>query len=342
MRTRFILLGCLVSCVAFAASPLPQGATMRAFGDFTTLDQFDRRLDFLTAMSWEMPRRFGAETDPSGRTLQEYLDEFLLTDAAQKRLTALRAAAAATVGDPSDELAGDVLQPLILAISAEYCRMTALQDYWMRVIIIPPFRSDLQAQVLRLPPEHRPAIQARLDQVDEGSRIPRPSSDLLAEECNLPRAPSREQELQDMEGQLRMTDEYNVVRRELAESITRLITAGTIAPESFARTTPCPPAPAGMTGGAKVSVRRVGAIDDYFPARARDLGISGVVRVRMEYDSTGCVTRAVVLETAASPDLDRAAANFALDMEFTPAAVDGKPVGGGVIQRLNFRFLNEP
>lgn len=343
MRTRLILLGSIVSCAAFAASPIPPGASSLGFGDFTTLGQFDSRMAFLSAAAWELPGMLDAPgPDPAGRTLQEDLDEFLLTEAARKELEGLRAAAAAAVDGPEDELPVDVLQPLALAIGAEYCRLMALSHYWDGLATLPALRSELDVQVARLPQELRSAVLASLDQADERTRAQRPSRSMLVDECDRRGAPSIEEHFQLLEQRMLKIDEYNAVRQELAESLTRLISAGSIAPESFERTTACPPAPANMTGGPRPSVRRRGALGDYYPPRARDLGISGSVRVRLEYDTTGCVTRAVVLETSASADLDGAAARFVLDTEVNPAVVDGKPAAGGLVQKVNFNLADSP
>lgn len=341
MRMRFVLLGSLVSWVALAASPVSVDR-MSGFGDFHTLDEFDARMKFLTSVSWDLARYLGNEPDPAGRTLQEDLDEFLLTDDAQKKLTALRATAAVTVDGPRDKLAEEVLQPLVLAIGAEFCRLTTLQNYWNGVATLPAIYSELDTQVSRLPPSQRSDIQARLDQINERSRMQRPAATLLVDECNRHGATSRAQQIQEQEHPTRLIDEYSVIRQELADRLNNLLAAGSITPESFERTAACRSVPPSVTGGPRASARRVGILEDYYPPRARNMGITGKVRVRMDYDTTGCITRVIVLATSASPDLDQAAIMYALEaIELAPAIVDGIPQAGAVVLPLTFSLLGE-
>lgn len=340
MRMRLILLGSIVSCAAFAASPIPPGVSSLGFGEFTTLGQFDSRMEFLSAAAWELPGMLDAPgPDPAGLTLQDDLDEFLLTDAARKELDGLRAAAAALVDGPEDELPVDVLQPLALAIGAEYCRLIALSLYWDGLVTLPALRSELDEQVTRLPQELRSAVLASLDQADERTRAQRPSRSMLVDECDRRGAPSMEEHFQMLEQRMRMVDEYNSVRQDLATLLSRQIAEGKIPPESFSRTTPCPAPPPDMPLSPKPSVRRQGNLDQFYPPRARALGISGVVQVRMAYDATGCVTTADVLATSASRELDEAAARYSLDVELNPEVVDGEHRAGAVSRRVNFRLV---
>lgn len=75
-----------------------------------------------------------------------------------------------------------------------------------------------------------------------------------------------------------------------------------------------------------------------YPAAERDSGVSGTVRLRAVFTSTGRVT-AILLLNNPSQALSRAAIEAARRIKFKPATVNGKPVSQYIILEYNFSIF---
>jgi TonB family protein len=60
------------------------------------------------------------------------------------------------------------------------------------------------------------------------------------------------------------------------------------------------------------------------------------VRVYVEIDTTGCVTRTTIAQSSGAPELDQAGMLMGLDMQFMPGEVDGKAVAARFVQPMTF------
>ena len=77
-----------------------------------------------------------------------------------------------------------------------------------------------------------------------------------------------------------------------------------------------------------------------FPKEAQINGYSGTSKIFIFITSEGKVQQAGIEESSGHEVLDKAAIEYCYKLEFTPATMDGKPVGSRIVQNFKFNFLD--
>lgn len=85
-------------------------------------------------------------------------------------------------------------------------------------------------------------------------------------------------------------------------------------------------------------VRRPAGLDRYYPRRAREAGVEGVVQLDCLVSAEGALRCAVEAESPANWGFAAAAQRMARDHQMVPAARDGAPVEGRYHMRIPFQL----
>src|SRR5690606_30782307 len=107
--------------------------------------------------------------------------------------------------------------------------------------------------------------------------------------------------------------EYTALRVQLAARVDAAVTARQLAPLTLERETACPEPPELQDGADRnARVRSTPDIGRFYPAQDRFNAVEGIVRVYVEWDAAGCVTRSSVAGSSGSQAMDQAALRAAL------------------------------
>lgn len=339
MRTIMVLvLGIITSAPGLGAEQPAED--FRMFGPETTLADVDLMIDSGKQALWNLPRNLPADSTDR-KQMEEDLAEFVFTDESLQRIDELRAGLPKSLIAGSDRIQPAVLAPLEELLRIESCRMSAVAMNWSGAVDPGGRSQPFEEMLTRLPEARREEFSEQLAQL--GTRVAADRKQLIADvgSCEslapgeVPAFFLREMRIAD--------SRREALRRAIASAIDSAVAASEIRPLEQERLTTCPPANPPTPGMGRAQVRKRGNIHDYYPAGARNAGMEGRVRVRIEIDGSGCVRRAAVVSTSGYLLLDQAAMRMAFDYEFIPAEENGKArERDAFIQPLTFSLRDEP
>jgi TonB family protein len=303
-------------------------------GTVTTLEDVDAAMEALKFALWNPPPALVTLRGAAGESFEQDLAAHILTDPTLKRFGELHAQLAASHGTDS-ALPAAALEPLKQIMLGEACRMTVLRRYWGGLASRDYHDGLVTAIINHLPEGERQGATARLQVLQARVTSSRAGIAPGMQSC----ASGQELVPSDTDD-TSLLDDYNRLRGELAARVDAARNTAGMWPESTKRTTPCPAPPASTTAGNRLQIRKRGDPAAHYPAEARNLGVTGAVRMRLEYDATGCVIAVAVFSSSGVKEIDQAAINLAFETELDVPEIDGKRQGGAVIQPMTFSLLD--
>lgn len=321
----WILLALLPRAAAIAATPAGPAVPHPD----PAVAALDREMESLVNAVWQYSTQ--GDDDQRRRELVADLDRYVMSDETLKELQDLRAGIPAQLGPGEDRIPAATIDPLKRVVQREGCKLEAILSHWTQspsgVI-----RTDMDEALGRLPAARREPLEREIEAIFARLRPTREQMETQVRECaslQLARSTATAERI----GMVVM--DLVPMRGKLAAAVNEAVQAGEIGIIRHARTSPCPAPRPPTPGEARPQLARQGDAN-YYPEVARRLLIEGSIRVRVEIDTGGCVAGVSIVETSASEMLDQAAIRRAMDMEFIPAEVDGKPAEYGALQRMIF------
>lgn len=309
---------------ATAATPTPPLNSRTS----PTLAEVDIVLEELMQYVWRLSQP--EQDDARIRSAANDIARRVLTDATLKEIESLRAKLPETVDPGSGRIPPDAIAPLERILHREYCSISAVLSHWSDEVLW-PVKTDMQGALARLPAVRRGQFEKELADIIAATGSDREQLEVDLKDCaslersDLPmhvkRLDTAARGLQDL-------------RRRLATAVAEGLDTGKVEKVRQLRTSSCPASRPPTPGNSRPQLAKQSTIQ--YPPLARNMGIEGSVRVRVEIDEGGCVIAATVLGTSASEMLDQAAVRRAFEMEWVPAEVDGKAARYAAILPVNF------
>lgn len=272
--------------------------------------------------------------DIAGRTLGQYVDEWVMTRDVQEQLATLKQQAreAEAAGD------GAGLQRKL----AEANRIAQVQIY--RVTVLGNYlvvRDGMRTHTARIdellrkfPQAERSAVQPALDGPAQLLRAGVLGDLQLAE----PPVDYADDSLRRYE-QLGL-DPLNAERVRIAWLLNDSQRARGVVPRGRDRSTPCP-APTGQTSGSdQPQLDRTSLRPLSYPADSQESNYAGKVELEFHVAASGCVTRIDVYHSAGIDELDEAALDWGEAVRYLPAVKDGQPVESTQVVSVTFRLTD--
>lgn len=313
---------------AAAANPTPDQASAGS----AAVEALDAMIDMMKESIWRLPSALGdPPPDASGNTLEGDLAEYLMSDAVLQEIATIRGRMVSAVGEDG-ALTPELSAPLQQILEQENCRALHLTMYWAperhfayhdgmveRLRTLLPADEAIASELAALRGRIGHSRQTMLANIAECAEVQSGTEDSWSRQRDEIRA------------------EYTSLRVELAARVDAAVAAGQIAPLTLEREAACPEAPEIQAGADRnARVRSMPDVGRFYPAQDRFSNIEGIVRVYVEWDATGCVTRSSVTGSSGSQAMDQAALRAALGLEMHPGIVDGKPQADGAVLPLRF------
>jgi hypothetical protein len=319
------------------APPIPVAAQP---GD-VTLEVVDRDISNLRQLPWRMTEAPGkpTEADEAGRRVEDDIADYILTEPALAAIARMRDELAAGTA-PGAVIPAARLLPLQRQMAVEFCRFTVVAAYWTTRKARTYHHDLIEALIGRLAQPQQPEASRALQAIDALPGAPRTQIAPSLKSCDEIRESQvstfmdRPDADRDLE---RLAKEYNALRIKLAAQLDAA-RAGQ-AEHWTKRSTPCP-APGTGSSGKRLQIRSRPDVRDYYPVEALPYRVAGEARIRLAYDTTGCVVMARVLSSTGSDVLDAAGLKFTFAIELTPGEEDGKPMAGMAVQPINFQVYD--
>lgn len=328
----------MAACAAAVGAVPPSSADPFATGP-ATVEEAKRMVEVTRAMSRDLPVALRHPApDASGRMLQDDIAEFLLTPEMSRQIEAALRDLQATPRDGT-AIPGEALAPLRRLVGAEFCRISAVGTFWYMRQVHGHHLMLIEDLLSKVGTAEQAPWRARLRPVVEHR---------LADKSGLAGAVAlcggEDQPMQALAQQLQdefevWVDDANTRRQELAAWLSaRKLDASE--PEWKPRTAACDPGPEQTTGTNQP--RLVHAPDPvlYYPVLERDRHVGGQVRLRLDINASGCVTRVALAQSSGVPALDEAGERWAFQMQFMPGLQAGLPVGGIFVQPISFHSVD--
>jgi TonB family protein len=299
-----------------------------------TLDEVDRLIEGMRASTWTLPQMLGnPPPDADGRTVEDDIAQYLLTDETLREFAQARGRLAAAANEDGT-LPQQALAELASLLARETCRIWSIGMIWTADGPFEYHADMIQTAIDRLPAERRQAASLRL----AGLRTPWRGDRKMLEEAIAACSALKEGAVHPLDLRIRKVyEEFTHLRSELAAEINRMIGSGEIAPVERQRDPPCPAPSEPALGEDRVfRIRSTPDAGAFYPADARLYRVEGIVRVQLHWDAGGCVTRTVVVETSGSEELDQAAIRIGFAITIDPAIENGKAVGGSGTMPVRF------
>lgn len=325
-----LLLTCLCAATPVMSLAAAAPATpARAAFEVDTVREADALLDLLKRSMWASSGL--TERDAAGRTMQEDVSELTLTDDTLEEFAKLRARMIEAHGEDG------ALPPMLRAafsslMERETCRRAAISSYWgpgqEAAIHEAMIRSMHERLKSDLPLEAEFEALRKRDQITRDTMMRRLAGCASAPTAWTPVS-------------FTARADYIQLRARYAALIDAATAEGRLPIHSLEREAPCPAAAPPRQGDNKARVRSPPDVGRYYPTMDRMLMIEGLVRVRVEWDSTGCVLRTVVFASSGSESLDSAALRAALELSMDPMTIRGVPQADASILPVRFSLKNE-
>lgn len=322
-----------IGAAVAAAADAGSGPTGRPDASQRRVGDIEGVMETLRQGIWNLPAVLGYPAPhASGRTLQQDIDQYLLTDEVQQAMDA-RIALLREHGDADQVLSDEDLQDLEYLLAPELCRINAVANFWSPDAAF-GYHEELVTILLVRLGESSPGIQGELDNLRSARRRTRAQLEQNLHACDgiVAGDPMTSPLMRDRE----LATRYRALRERLAAQVEEKIMAGDLTAPDMDRPQPCP-APEPATGpDRELRVRSMPPVAAYYPNEMRRHGIEGIVRVQLDYDVGGCVWRAQVISGSGADALDEAAMRVALEVLLEPAVVDGVALDGSATLPIRF------
>ena len=272
--------------------------------------------------------------DVAGRTISQYVDEWIMTPAVQTQLAAMEKQAT------EQESAGDkaglerTLAEANRIAQVQIYRATVVGNYGVVRDTVRKHTDRIRALVQRLPEAEQAAAQPTLDGPAQQLRASFVSDLQLAE----PPVDYADDSLRHYE-QLGV-DPLNAERVRIAWIVSDSERARGVPPKGRNRSSKCPP-PAGQTSGNdRPSLDRSSLVPLAYPAASQQMNFAGKVELAFHVAASGCVTRIDVYHSVGIDELDDAALTWGEAVRYLPAEKDGQPVDSTQVVSVTFKLAD--
>jgi TonB family protein len=216
---------------------------------------------------------------------------------------------------------------------AESCRSAVLSSIWTSRPAIEHHLSLIAALLAKLPLPDQSAWLGRVTAIDARPDAFHDQLPATIASCDGGFPGPLPPVLQDIQAQLA---EANQLRADLVDAVHAPTVQITSETAWTARNRNCPASSGATTGTPNARLISRPDLVDYYPPDAMRHKVVGRVRVYVEIDTTGCVTRTTIAQSSGAPELDQAGMLMGLDMQFMPGEVDGKAVAARFVQPMTF------
>ncbi len=339
MKGTFRQLGCIAIgalWLSFLAPPASaqtpdEAALLEPDAPVTSVQDWDKVLDFLNKLAWRISDSKDLVTDFSGVPLEGYWDKYVLTPEARKPLDELRALAQRQ-SDGGDEkaLQATLAQASKLMADQKY-RAMSVAGVWTwqfelvrHKVILQPWLARATASDRAFADEQAHALHANLAKVLQDSMQSKTSSMELSKQF----LAATEQPFASL----------NAERKRLVLEQSAL--PNPIPLDARVRDKLCPTSegarPVGESNAALAP--DFPSSEAYYPQFAKRTGIQGATTVRVRISETGCAQQAEVVQTSGVKEMDEGALDLAMDGRYIPRSVGGQPTVSGLIFRVKFEL----
>jgi len=300
-----------------------------------TLQQIDTALPAMQRLIADLPRLAGNPgPDHTGRRIENDIAAILLREPVLQRMAQLRAELPNALPAGADRVSPEALRPLAELHATELCRIVLLASYWQISGKRDYHRDLMREQIRRQATTRQAQWLVQMQAIDQRAYSHQQRAVTLeSNECAAEKFRARMQ----YEDEAVIAD-YNALRMQIADEEFAEHEALDAPPAMSSRDKPCSANAGGTTGKSSPAIRFVPDLTDFYPDSLRRPGVEGIVRVAVDLDAAGCVVAAGIAGPSGANLLDQAATRVAFEMQFTPAEVAGKPVGGRYAVPIRFRL----
>lgn len=270
--------------------------------------------------------------DVGGRTVGQYVDEWIMTRDVKAQLAALKDQAA------RQQAAGDApgLEQTLAAANriaqVQIYRVTVLGNYGVTRDAMRDHAARIQALVQRLPPAEQAGAQPSLDGPAKQLRASLVSDLELAE----PPVEYADDGLRRYE-QLGI-DPLNAERVRIAWMVSDSERARGVAMKGRDRTSTCPESGGKTSGSDRPQLDRSSLGPLTYPPGSQQKHYAGKVELEFHVAASGCVTRVDIYHSVGIDELDDAALTWGEAVRYLPAEKDGHPVDASQVVSVTFRL----
>ena len=342
MSTKHHLLPALMACATFGlslASAHHAWAESRLDVDapagIDDLHDWDRVTEGILQAAEEL-RGFDAPLGPdvAGRTIGQYVDEWIMTPEVQAQLATLKEQAL------RQRAAGD--KPGLDATLAEANRIVQVQIYRATVLGNYGVARDgmrqhtllINSLVRRLPAAERAAAEPTLDGPARQLRTSVVSDLLLAE----PPVDYADDSLRRYE--ILGVEPINSERVRIAWMVGDSERARGLPARGRDRQSKCPEPAAKASGSDRPSIDRSSLSALPYPVASQKLNYSGKVELALHVAASGCVTRIEIYHSVGVDELDDAALAWGETVRYLPAEKDGQAVDATQVVSVTFKLAD--
>lgn len=311
-----VAMSMLLAAPAIGAEPESPALLVQPLPEFEWLDQFDTLLDGRNRMEWSV-RNETREADIFGRSLVDYANQYVFTEATEARFRDLRVRAGTQKSGGARSGYKDTLKQAREALDFEAYRVAVLfaqRDLSKKVTA---HETALKGFLDKAPEAEQQRTRARLSPMLDQARA---STDSLMRIGTL-------DELQ----QAFASDPANALPRVYNEERMRLAPIATswdrehgVKPMSRTRTLPCNPLYPRPSTTGKPQIEQSTLTEPDYPPQAHESELEGVVHIRADISAKGCADRMEIARSSGVEPLDSAALAWAEKLRFHPAAVNGE------------------
>lgn len=273
--------------------------------------------------------------DVAGRTVGQYVDEWVMTPGARSQLEVLKQQAV------QQEVAGDkegldgTFKVANRIAQVQIYRITVLGNYGVA-------RDGMREHMERIK-----ALVQRLPAADQAAAMPSPDGPAqLLRGALLGDLQLAEPPVEYADDSLRRyeqlgVDPLNAERVRIAWLVSDSERARGVAPKGRDRQTPCPESTGKTSGSDRPLIDRSHAIPPLpYPGMAQRKNFSGKVELEFHVAASGCVNRVDIYHSVGIDELDSAALTWAEGVNYFPAEKDGKPVDSTQVVSVTFKIAD--
>lgn len=272
--------------------------------------------------------------DVAGRTVGQYVDEWIMTVEARMQLAVLEQQAAQQQANGDKAGLERTLAEANRMAQVQIYRATVLGNYGVARDVMREHAARINALLQRLPDAERAAARPSLDGPAQQLRASVVSDLQLAEPP-----------VNYADDSLRRYEEIgvgplNAERVRIAWMVSDSERARGLPPKGRDRKSKCPE-PSGRTSGSdRPSLDRSSLIPLPYPASSQQKNYSGKVELAFHVAASGCVTRIDVYHSVGIDELDDAALTWGEAVRYLPAERDGQPVDSEQVVSVTFKLTN--
>lgn len=332
----------LATAALAASSPAPDApeglfrsspGSIAPLASVTSLDESQKEL---TQGIWRIYQST-PPPDVRGRTLQDDVNRWLMSEPHLARLAALREQAVAAAASHQEAAGQRALSEAAALLEQERDRLYLVWAYWAQQDRIGAHATQFAALAARLPEAdvapRRAPIEAALKYAVSKYEAALGATDGALAQQEAARLPF-EEALQQL------LDTYNTERGKLGVDLsTAERQAGRAAPFRV-REAPCPAPVAETSADDKPAMLpAVSSPESFYPAHTRAMSFEGAMLLEAQVSASGCIERVSVYESSGVQELDQAGIDWALiAARVRPAQREHRPVAAELRFRMRFRL----